>query len=88
MLDAIEAMRVTLGPGRFMLYIIQGLFHPAARVREVYWKMYNNMYVGAQDDLISSYPLFENEETTHKLPGKESEKVQNTYRRCEMELFI
>ena len=36
-LDAIEAMRVALGPGVVLAHILQGLFHPARKVREVYW---------------------------------------------------
>ena len=34
-MDAIEAMRVTLGPGVLLNYVLQGLFHPARKVREV-----------------------------------------------------
>jgi splicing factor 3B subunit 1 len=34
-MDAIEAMRVTLGPGVLLSYVLQGLFHPARKVREV-----------------------------------------------------
>ena len=30
--DAFEGMRVSLGPGVVMLYVLQGLFHPARRV--------------------------------------------------------
>lgn len=26
----------------------QGLFHPARKVREVYWRLYNNVYIGSQ----------------------------------------
>ena len=26
----------------------QGLFHPARKVREVYWKIYNTLYIGSQ----------------------------------------
>ena len=26
----------------------QGLFHPARKVREVYWRLYNSTYIGAQ----------------------------------------
>jgi splicing factor 3B subunit 1 len=28
-------MRVTLGPGILLSYVLQGLFHPARKVREV-----------------------------------------------------
>ena len=31
--DAIEAMRVSLGPGIVLLYLLQGLYHPARRVQ-------------------------------------------------------
>ena len=34
-MDAIEAMRVCLGPGVLLSYVLQGLFHPARKVREV-----------------------------------------------------
>lgn len=34
-MEAIEAMRVTLGPGVLLSYVLQGLFHPARKVREV-----------------------------------------------------
>ncbi len=34
-MEAIEAMRVTLGPGTLLSYVLQGLFHPARKVREV-----------------------------------------------------
>jgi len=34
-MDAIEAMRVCLGPGILLNYTLQGLFHPSRKVREV-----------------------------------------------------
>jgi splicing factor 3B subunit 1 len=34
-MDAIEALRVSLGPGVLLSYVLQGLFHPARKVREV-----------------------------------------------------
>ena len=30
------------------LLLLQGLFHPARKVRDVYWKIYNNLYIGSQ----------------------------------------
>ena len=27
---------------------LQGLFHPARKVRDAYWRIYNNLYIGAQ----------------------------------------
>ncbi|KAE9405769.1 ARM repeat-containing protein [Gymnopus androsaceus JB14] len=55
-IDAIEAMRVTLGPGVLLSYVLQGLFHPARKVREVYWRIYNALYLGAADALVPYYP--------------------------------
>ncbi|KAJ9114405.1 hypothetical protein QFC20_001548 [Naganishia adeliensis] len=55
-MDAIEAMRVGLGPGVLMSYILQGLFHPSRRVREVYWRMYNSLYLGSEDAMVPFYP--------------------------------
>lgn len=34
-MDAIEACRVALGPSIVLHYLLQGLFHPARRVRQV-----------------------------------------------------
>lgn len=54
--DALEAFRVALGPAFIMSYIVQGLFHPARKVRSVCWKVYNNLYIGSQDALVAAYP--------------------------------
>ncbi|KAF8323538.1 armadillo-type protein [Cantharellus anzutake] len=55
-MEAIEAMRVALGPGVLLSYVLQGLFHPARKVREVYWRVYNALYLGAADALVPFYP--------------------------------
>lgn len=73
--DAIEGMRVALGAGRVLSYVLQGLYHPARKVREVYWKLYNNLYVYAADALTPALPALDDE-------GK------NTYRKTYMELFV
>ena len=39
---------LSLGNSRMRLSFAQGLFHPARKVREVYWRLYNETYVGAQ----------------------------------------
>lgn len=46
----------------FLLSSFQGLFHPARKVRDVYWKIYNSIYIGSQDALIAHYPLVYNDE--------------------------
>eukprot|EP01094_Clydonella_sp_ATCC50884_P021871 TRINITY_DN4905_c3_g1_i3.p1 TRINITY_DN4905_c3_g1~~TRINITY_DN4905_c3_g1_i3.p1 ORF type:complete len:1207 (+),score=442.14 TRINITY_DN4905_c3_g1_i3:256-3876(+) len=54
--EAIEGMRVALGPTAVLLYVVQGLFHPARKVRNIYWKVYNSLYIGSQDNMIPAYP--------------------------------
>ena len=74
-LDGVEGLRVALGPGKILLYTQQGMFHPARRVREIYWKIYNNIYLGNQDGLVAAYPNFKDDK-------------HNKYRRAELEMFI
>jgi splicing factor 3B subunit 1 len=74
-IEAIDGIRITVGVGKVLTYIIQGLFHPARRVREVFWRIYNVLYLGNQDGLVMNYP---------RLP----EETQNNYRRSELELFL
>ncbi|CAO2178872.1 unnamed protein product [Urochloa humidicola] len=59
--EAIEGMRVALGAAVILNYCFQGLFHPARKVREVYWKIYNSLYIGAQDALVAAYPALEDD---------------------------
>ncbi len=73
--DAVEAARVALGPSKLLQYLLQGLFHPARRVRSVYWKHYNAMYVAAQDALVAAFPVVEDDE-------------DNTWRRWELEVIL
>lgn len=40
---------------------LQGLFHPARKVRDVYWKIYNSLYIGGQDALVAGYPRIMND---------------------------
>eukprot|EP00914_Ancora_sagittata_P032248 GHVO01065311.1.p1 GENE.GHVO01065311.1~~GHVO01065311.1.p1 ORF type:complete len:162 (+),score=24.75 GHVO01065311.1:29-487(+) len=54
--DAVDGFRVSLGPGIVLNYVLQGLFHPARRIREVYWRLYNNLYLGNQDALVAFMP--------------------------------
>ncbi|XP_013413734.1 splicing factor 3B subunit 1 [Lingula anatina] len=61
-MGAIEGMRVGLGPAKVLQYAMQGLFHPARKVRDVYWKVYNTVYIGAQDGMIPSFPRIQNDE--------------------------
>ena len=59
--DAMDAFRVALGPGRLLMYVLPGLFHPARRVREAYWRVYNSVYLGGQDALVPFFPRIPDE---------------------------
>ena len=74
-LECIEAMRVSLGPTKVLQHTLQGLWHPARKVREVYWKVYNSLYIGAQDGMVPAYPALEDDDF-------------NTYRRAELEYVL
>merc|ERR1711920_402794 len=74
-MEAIEGMRCCIGPTKVMQYTLQGLFHPARKVREVYWKIYNNLYIGSQMGLVPAYP-------------RVGDDVLNSYQRTHLELFF
>ena len=74
-LEAIEAMRVALGAPVVLNYALQGLFHPARKVREVYWKVYNTLYIGGQEALVAAYPAL-------------VDKDGNGYARTELDVWL
>ncbi|XP_078378682.1 splicing factor 3B subunit 1-like isoform X2 [Oculina patagonica] len=63
--ESIEGMRVALGPSKVLHYCLQGMFHPARKVRDVYWKIYNSLYIGSQDALVAAYPTAPSDEKNH-----------------------
>ena len=65
-MEAIESLRVALGAGILMQYTLSGMFHPARRVREVYWRLYNNMYLGSAGAMVAFYPRMEQEPQYHR----------------------
>ncbi len=60
-IESIDAMRLAVGPCAILQYVVAGLFHPARRVRDIYWKIYNNLYIGSQSALIPCYPRIQDE---------------------------
>lgn len=59
--EAIEAIRMAVGPGIVLNYVWAGLFHPARKVRTPYWRLYNDAYVQAADSMVPYYPRIEEE---------------------------
>lgn len=84
-MSAIQGCTVALGPGPILLYILQGLFHPAKKVREVYWRIYNSVYVYAQEGLVPFYPSM----TTPDInPEVEDKFGKDRYERHELFLLV
>eukprot|EP00998_Keelungia_sp_KM082_P008672 NODE_485_length_1881_cov_36.957811_g478_i0.p1 GENE.NODE_485_length_1881_cov_36.957811_g478_i0~~NODE_485_length_1881_cov_36.957811_g478_i0.p1 ORF type:complete len:618 (-),score=202.30 NODE_485_length_1881_cov_36.957811_g478_i0:27-1637(-) len=73
--EAMEGLRTSLGPTIVMQYTFQGLYHPARKVREVYWKVYNNVYIGHQDALVPTMPRVESDD-------------RNSYAREELDMVL
>ncbi|KAL2160916.1 hypothetical protein VTH06DRAFT_8628 [Thermothelomyces fergusii] len=55
-IEAIEAIRMAVGPGLVLNYVWAGLFHPARKVRTPYWRLYNDAYVWGADAMVPYYP--------------------------------
>ncbi|KIY46201.1 hypothetical protein FISHEDRAFT_60669 [Fistulina hepatica ATCC 64428] len=75
--DAREAILLCLGPGVLLSYVFRGLFHPARKIREVYWCIYNALYLGTADVLISFF-----------LDLGELSEDQNVYDRYPLQMFV
>ena len=73
--DAIQGLMVALGPNIILQYTLQGLYHPARKVREVYWRVFNTLYIYNSDALVATFPVVADED-------------ENTYARTTLELFI
>ncbi|CAF3975831.1 unnamed protein product [Rotaria sp. Silwood2] len=92
-ISAIEGLCVGLGPGQLLYYTLQGLFHPAQQVRDIYWKVYNTLYIDAQDSLVAAYPRIIDDNirpmiNETELLKKRIEKLRNDYARYELDYIM
>jgi splicing factor 3B subunit 1 len=53
--EAIDAIRMAIGPGLLLNYLWAGLFHPARKVRHIYFRLYNESYVQSADAMVPYY---------------------------------
>jgi splicing factor 3B subunit 1 len=74
-MDAVQGLMVALGPNLILQYTLQGLYHPARKVRETFWTIFNTLYIYNSDALVAAYPLI-------------ADEGENTYARTSFELFI
>ncbi|OAL55803.1 splicing factor 3B subunit 1 [Pyrenochaeta sp. DS3sAY3a] len=58
-IEAIEGIRNAVGTPLVMNYLWAGLFHPARKVRQPYWRIYNDTYVQHADSMVPTYPSFD-----------------------------
>jgi splicing factor 3B subunit 1 len=61
-LEAVDAIRMAVGPGLVMNYVWAGLFHPARKVRVPYWRIYNSAYTQSADSMVPFYPDLDDEQ--------------------------
>jgi len=59
--EAIGGLMVGLGPNIILQYVLQGLYHPARKAREVCWRVFNTLYIYNADALVMGYPMLEDE---------------------------
>ncbi|PXF48997.1 Splicing factor 3B subunit 1 [Gracilariopsis chorda] len=83
-ISAIQGCAVALGPGPILMYLLQGLFHPARKVRDVYWRIYNGIYIYAQEGLVPSYPSL----STVDIENEDNEVEDDRYERHELFLIV
>ncbi|KAJ4372267.1 U2 snRNP component prp10 [Neocucurbitaria cava] len=60
-IEAIEGVRNAIGTPLVMNYLWAGLFHPARKVRQPYWRIYNDAYVQNADSIVPAYPAVDDE---------------------------
>lgn len=91
-LESIESLSVVLGCGVILDYIWSGLFHPARKVRESYWKIYNSIYINNVHAMVPYYPRFEEigREPTEQevLNGKYDDSDTKELRIVELDLWV
>ncbi|KAK9478770.1 armadillo-type protein [Lipomyces japonicus] len=71
-IEGIEAIRNCIGVGLVMNYTWAGLFHPARKVRQPYWRLYDSAYVQSADALVPYYPTVD----------------EQNYKRDELDIWI
>ena len=81
---AIQGLLVALGPAQVLMYVVQGLFHPAKKVRDVYWRIYNCAYMYGQEALVASYP----DVSTVDIEEDEEDEVDYGRKYVREELFL
>ena len=91
--EAIESMRMAVGPTYVLMHLLQGLFHPARKVRTQFWRVYNNLYCYTSEQISLTCPpvpddVMPGAAAGGDAKGAEEDVVQNTYRDTYGEMFM
>ena len=100
--ECLEALRLVVPVGALLGLVWQGLFHPARRLRERYWRVYNQLVIACGHSMIPCYPVIHHRGYLVMADGKEKEQSGNDldqrvlslddddgkYRRWEQELVL
>lgn len=86
-MDAVQGLIVAVGPNVILSYCYQGLYHPARKVREAYWKVFNLLYIYASDAVVIGYPSYKNMRIEES-GAPSSNYDEDLYARTTLELFI
>eukprot|EP00768_Dysnectes_brevis_P007219 gnl/Dysnectes_brevis/6015_a9022_320.p1 GENE.gnl/Dysnectes_brevis/6015_a9022_320~~gnl/Dysnectes_brevis/6015_a9022_320.p1 ORF type:complete len:1138 (+),score=99.33 gnl/Dysnectes_brevis/6015_a9022_320:348-3416(+) len=68
-LRAFQACSLAVGPGVAANYVRAGLFHPARRVREMYWRLNNILSIDSRVGMVPQFPRLDALDAP--LPGAE-----------------
>lgn len=80
-LQTIRSLSLALGSGHVLGYLWQGLFHQARKVRDVYWNLWNQLYIDSQPALVAFMPRIDSlgPEMANYDPASELAMVQDAY---------
>lgn len=53
----IDSVRLIISAPLVMYYVIGGLFHASKKVRDIYWFIYNLLYLGSQYSIVITNPI-------------------------------
>eukprot|EP00796_Vickermania_ingenoplastis_P004646 gene4647-3349_t len=86
-----EAARLHVGSGLMYAYLVQGLFHPAKLVRDIYRRAYNLMYLASPEQMVPHYALLNNGTeypVTEESPEELRHQPMKRFRRYEIEYAV
>ena len=75
-MEAITALTIALGAGVIFQYTLQGLFHPARKVRQIYWEIYQRLHQSSPEALVPVFPHYPSQSSLEDLDETEVQVVE------------